>query len=418
LGSFAMYREEDRGPRPEEDRLTQIATHIAGIAIERQRQQEILRERDARISLAAESSDLAFWILYPEQNTAWMSEKGRLIYGFDSKLPLRCDLILSRVHPDERAAVKAEYDRSCALFGTFESEHRLLLPYGKIRWVIMRGRCLKDAEGNLLEIIGVTLDVSAQKQADLQLQHQREEMAHRNRVSIMGEMTASFAHELNQPLTAIANNASAARRFLERGNIDPTLLKQLLQDMVADSQRAGEVMHGMRQLVRKDAKVEHTVVDLNTVIADTVRLVNTDVLSRESVLMTELDPHLPRINAALVQIQQVLLNLIMNALDAIEQLPPPQRRIVIQTRSDDRGFAEVSVRDFGVGLPKDRPDKVFEHFFTTKQKGMGMGLAIVRSIVEAHGGTIEAENAPDRGACMVVRLPAAPGTAQQSRAAA
>jgi PAS domain S-box-containing protein len=418
LGSFAMYREENRGPRPEEDRLTEIATHIAGIAIERRRQQEILRERDARISLAAESGDLAFWILYPEQNTAWMSEKGRLIYGFDSKLPLRCDLILSRVHPDERAAVKAAYDRSCALYGTFESEHRLLLPYGKIRWVIMRGRCLKDEEGNLLEMIGVTLDVSAQKQADLQLQHQREEVAHRNRVSIMGEMTASFAHELNQPLTAIANNASAARRFLERGNIDPTLLKQLLQDMVADSQRAGDVMRGMRQLVRKDPTVEHTVVDLNAVIADTVRLVNTDVLSRDSMLTTELDPHLPRVSAALVQIQQVLLNLIMNALDAIEQLPPPVRRIVIKTHSDNRGFAEMSVRDFGVGLPKDRPDKVFDHFFTTKQKGMGMGLAIVRSIVEAHGGTIEAENAPDRGARMIVRLPAAQGTAQQTKAAA
>ena len=117
LGSFAMYREENRGPQPEENRLTQIATHIAGIAIERQRQQEILREREARINLAAESADLAFWILYPEQNTAWMSEKGRLIYGFDSNLPLTCDLILSRVHPDERAAVKAAYDRACALSG-------------------------------------------------------------------------------------------------------------------------------------------------------------------------------------------------------------------------------------------------------------------------------------------------------------
>src|SRR5438876_2323783 len=161
LGSFAMYREENRGPLPEENRLTQIATHIAGIAIERQRQQEILREREARINLAAESADLAFWILYPEQNSAWMSEKGRLIYGFDSNLPLSCDLILSRVHPDERAAVKAAYDRSCALYGTFESDHRLLLPYGNTRRLIMRERCLKHEEGNLFETIGVTLDVSA-----------------------------------------------------------------------------------------------------------------------------------------------------------------------------------------------------------------------------------------------------------------
>jgi PAS domain S-box-containing protein len=416
LGSFAMYRQETRGPQPEETRLTEIATHIAGIAIERQRQQEILREREARISLAAESADLAFWILYPEQNTAWMSEKGRLIYGFDSKLPLTCDLILSRVHPDERAAVKTAYDRSCALYGTFETEHRLLLPYGKTRWVIMRGRCLKDEEGNLLETIGVTLDVSAQKQADLQLQVQREEMAHRNRVSLMGEMTASFAHELNQPLTAIANNASAARRFIERGNIDPTLLQELLQDMVADSQRAGEVIRGIRSLVRKEASV-HTLLDLNSVITEAVRLVSTDVLSRESVVTTELDPQLPQVKATLVQIQQVLLNLIINALDAMEGLPPPERRIIIRTRSDKRDVVEVSVRDFGTGLPKDQPDKVFDHFFSTKQKGMGMGLTIVRSIIEAHGGTIVAEDAPERGARMIVRLPAVRGQTQTIAAA-
>jgi PAS domain S-box-containing protein len=416
LGSFAMYRLENRGPLPEETRLTQIATHIAGIAIERQRQQEILREREARINLAAESADLAFWILYPEQNTAWMSEKGRLIYGFDSKLPLTCDLILSRVHPDERADVKAAYDRACALSGTFESEHRLRLPYGKTRWVIMRGRCLKDEEGNLLETIGVTLDVSAQKQADLQLQHQREEMAHRNRVSLMGEMTASFAHELNQPLTAIANNASAARRFLERGNIDPVLLQQLLQDMVADSQRAGEVIRGIRSLVRKETSA-HTLLNLNDVITETVRLVSTDVLSRESVVTTELDPQLPQVSATLVQIQQVLLNLIINALDAMEGLPPPERRIIIRTRSDMGDVVEVSVRDFGTGLPKNQPDKVFDHFFSTKQKGMGMGLTIVRSIIESHGGTIVAEDAPERGARMIVRLPAVRGQMQTIAAA-
>jgi PAS domain S-box-containing protein len=416
LGSFAMYRQETRGPQPEETRLTEIATHIAGIAIDRQRQQEILREREARISLAAESADLAFWILYPEQNTAWMSEKGRRIYGFDSKLPLTCDLILSRVHPDERAAVKTAYDRSCALYGTFESEHRLLLPYGKTRWVIMRGRCLRDEEGNLLETIGVTLDVSAQKQADLQLQHQRDEMAHRNRVSLMGEMTASFAHELNQPLTAIANNASAARRFLQRGNIDPALLQQLLQDMVADSQRAGEVIRGIRGLVRKETSA-HTLLSLNEVIADTVRLVSTDVLSRESVVTTELDPQLPQVSATLVQIQQVLLNLIINALDAMEGLPPAERRVIVSTRWDKDDVVEVSVRDFGTGLPKDQPDKVFDHFFSTKQKGMGMGLTIVRSIIEAHGGTIVAEDAPERGARMVVRLPAVRGQTQTIAAA-
>src|SRR6476646_1764124 len=416
LGSFAMYRQETRGPQPEETRLTQIATHIAGIAIDRQRQQEVLRERDARISVAAESADLAFWVLYPEGD-AWMSDKGRRIYGFDSNLPLTCDLILSRVHPDERAAVKAEYDRAFALRGAFETEHRLLLPYGKTRWVIMRGRCLRDEHGNILETIGVTLDVSAQKQAALHLQVQREEMAHRNRVALMGEMTASFAHEINQPLTAIANKASAARRFLDRGNIDPVLLRELLQEIAADSQRAGEVMRGIRSLVRKETS-EQTLLNLNAIISDTVRLVSSDVLNRESVVTTELDPSVPGVQGTLVQIQQVLLNLIINALDAMETLPPAERRVVVSTRSDKGDVAEVIVRDFGTGLPKDRPDKVFDHFFSTKQKGMGMGLAIVRSIIEAHGGTITGENAPDRGARMVVRLPAARGEMQKSKAAA
>jgi len=407
LGSFAMYRQEQRGPNAEERRLTQIATHIAGIAIERQRVQETLRERDARINLAAESADLAFWVIYPEQNSAWMSDKGRKIYGFDSKLPLTRDLICGRVHADERSAVHAAFDRACASHTTFESEHRLVLPYGKTRWVIVRGRCLEDEYGHLLELIGVTIDVSAQKQSDLQLQIQREEMSHLNRVALMGEMTASVAHELNQPLTAIANNAAAARRFLERGKINPVLLQQLLQDMVADSQRAGEVIRGIRSLVQKDKNVARSVLNLNAVIADTLRLVSSDVLMRESVATTEMDHSLPQVEAAPVQIQQVLLNLIMNALDAVEALPPAERRIIISTRSLNGESAEVSVRDFGAGLPTDRPDKVFDHFFSTKQTGMGMGLTIVRSIIETHGGKISAENAPDGGARFSFHLPAA-----------
>ena len=416
LGSFAMYREEKRGPRPEEARLTEIATHIAGIAIDRLRQQETLRERDARISFAAESADLAFWVVYPEQNTAWMSDKGRVIYGFDSKLPLTRELLVSRVHPDERAAVRAAFDRACASHGIFESEHRLVLPYGKTRWVIVRGRCLEDEHGSLLELIGVTIDVSAQKESDLQLQIQREELAHLNRVALMGEMTASVAHELNQPLTAIANNASAARRFLERGNVDPLLLPQLLQDMVADSHRAGEVIRGIRALVRKDKSVVRSVLNLNAVIADTLRLVSSDVLLCESVVTTEMDHNLPQVEAAPVQIQQVLLNLIMNSLDAVEALPPAERRIIISTRSLNGESAEVSVRDFGTGLPKDRPDKVFDHFFSTKQTGMGMGLTIVRSIIETHGGKISAENAPDRGARFFFHLPAARGDSKSQAA--
>jgi C4-dicarboxylate-specific signal transduction histidine kinase len=254
----------------------------------------------------------------------------------------------------------------------------------------------------------VTIDLSAQKQSDLQLQIQREELAHLSRVTLMGEMTASLGHELNQPLTAIANNAAAARRFFDRGEIDPAILKQLLADIAAASHRAGEVINGIRGMARK-GKSTRSPLNLNAVIVDTLRLVRSDILIRETAVVTDFDSRLPDVEAAPVQIQQVLLNLIMNALDAVEALPPAERRIIISTRSLKGKSAEVSVRDFGIGLPPDHPEKVFDHFFSTKAEGMGMGLTIARSIVEAHAGTLGAENAEGGGARFVFHLPAAQG---------
>ncbi|PYJ41539.1 MAG: hypothetical protein DME86_08255, partial [Verrucomicrobia bacterium] len=332
LGSFAMYRQERRGPNAEETRLTEAATHIASIAIERQQGHRMLREREARISLAAESADLAFWVLYPEQNTAWMSKKGRAMYGFTPHEPLTHESFVSRIHPEERAAVQVAFEQARASQQTFEIEHRIVLPDGKTRWVITRGRSLWDEHGNVLEKICVTIDLSAQKQSDLQLQVQREELARLSRIALMGEMTASLGHELNQPLAAIANNAAAARRFFDRGQIDPAILKELLADITAASHRAGEVINGIRGMARK-GKSTRSRLNLNDVIRDTLRLVRSDILIRETAVVTDFDSRLPDVEAAPVQIQQVLLNLIMNALDAVEALPPAERRIIISTRS-------------------------------------------------------------------------------------
>jgi two-component system sensor kinase FixL len=406
LGSFAMYRQEPRGPNAEETRLTEAAIHIASIAIERQQDHIRSREREARISLAAESADLAFWVLYPEQNTAWMSEKGRAMYGFTAHEPLTREVFLSRIHPDEQVALQTAFEQARASQQTFEIEHRIVLPYGKTRWVITRGRCFCDEHGDVLEIICVTIDLSAQKQSDLELQVQREELARLSRIALMGEMTASLGHELNQPLAAIANNAAAARRFLERGQIDPAILKQLLADIAAASHRAGEVINGIRAMARK-GKTTRNPLNLNAIVGDTLRLVRSDILIRETAVITDFDSRLPDVEVDPVQIQQVMLNLIMNALDAVEALPPAERRIIISTRSLKGKSAEVSVRDFGTGLPKDRPDKVFDHFFSTKAAGTGMGLTIARSIAEAHTGTLGAENADGGGARFVFHLPAA-----------
>jgi len=408
LGSFAMYRQEPRGPNADETRLTEAATQIASIAIERQQDHVLLREREARISLAAESADLAFWVLYPEQNTAWMSAKGRAMYGFTPDEPLTRESFVSPIHPDERIAVQAAFEQVRASQQTFEIEHRIVLPDGKIRWVIVRGRCLWDEHGKVLEIIGVTIDLSAQKQSDLQLQVQREELARLSRIALMGEMTASLGHELNQPLAAITNNAAAARRFFDRGQIDPAILKQLLADIAAASHRAGEIINGIRGMARK-GKSARSPLNLNAVIGETLRLVRSDILIQETAVVMDFDSRLPEVEVDPVQIQQVLLNLIMNALDAVEALPRAERRIIISTRSLKGKRVEVSVRDFGTGLPKDRPDQVFDHFFSTKAEGTGMGLTIARSIVEAHAGTLGAEDVEDGGARFFFRLPAAQG---------
>ncbi len=390
-----------------EDLVAEIVQHTQAL--------ETLREREARISLAAESADLAFWVLYPEQNTVWMSEKGRAMYGFTPNEPLTRESLVSRIHPDERVAVQAALEQARASQETFEIEHRIVLPDGKTRWVITRGRCLWDEQGNVLKIICVTIDLSAQKQSGLQLQVQREELARLSRIALMGEMTASLGHELNQPLTAIANNAAAARRFFDRGQIDPAILKQLLADIAAASHRAGEVINGIRGMARK-GKSTRSRLNLNGVIGDTIRLVRSDILIRETTVVADFDSRLPDVEADLVQIQQVLLNLIMNALDAVETLPPAERRIIISTRSLEGKSAEVSVRDFGAGLPKDRPDKVFDHFFSTKAEGTGMGLTIVRSIVEAHAGTLVAENVEGGGARFFFRIPAAQGLSARKAA--
>jgi PAS domain S-box-containing protein len=397
-----------RDVRHEEERLTSVIAAVAaqlGLAIERKRAEGAVREREARINLAAESGDVAFWSFYPAEDSAWMNDKGLRIYGLDPSLALTRELFISRVHPEDAAEVRDIFDRVCRSYGSFESEHRLVTPNGRTRSVIMRGRCLHTESGELLEIVGVTIDVTAQKQSELQLQVQREELAHLNRIALMGEMTASIAHEINQPLTALTSNAVAALRFLDRGALDPVMLREIFQDIIADSFRAREVIRGIRALARKD-RSSRTVLDLNALITDTLRLVSKDINMRESVVRTKLDDHLPQIEGAPVQIQQVLLNLIMNALDAIEPMPPTARRIIISTRSDNGEAAEVRVRDFGSGLPKDGADKVFDHFFSTKRDGMGMGLTIVRSIIETHGGTITAENAPGGGALFFFRLPA------------
>jgi signal transduction histidine kinase/ligand-binding sensor domain-containing protein len=241
--------------------------------------------------------------------------------------------------------------------------------------------------------------------AEAEARQRLNELGHLSRVALVGEMATSLAHELNQPLTAIVTNASAAQRFLARGNMNPDELREMLADIGADGHRAGEVIRGIKEMVRKDEGARHAL-DLNKVITDVLHLVHADALAHGCTLGEELDAALPPVFGDAVQFKQVLLNLVLNAFDAMRNPPCEPCRIEIQSRVVDAQMVEVSVRDFGPGLPPEALDRIFERFFSTKRDGMGMGLNIARSIIEAHAGTLGAENAEGGGARFWFRVPA------------
>ena len=383
---------------------------LAGIIEERSRGEMALREREERITLAAESANLAFWTIDYERGESWMNDQGRAMFDFEPNDPVTHELVLARVHPEDRKRVQEAIEHARATSPTFEFEYRLLRLDGETRWLISRGRYVRNDRGGISELIGVAIDVTAQVKANLELRLQREELARMSRVASMGELTASLAHELNQPLTAIASNAAAGRRMLAQEPPDTTMFKELLADVFADARRAGDIIHGIHHFVRKSAGARRSV-NLNAIVQEVLRLLNSDLLARGTTVETELRPSLPAVEADPVHLQQVLLNLLMNSLEAMQATPAAKRRVVICTTYED-SFVLVSVRDFGCGLPKDGMDKIFAHFYSTKPNGMGMGLTIVRSIVEAHGGKLSGENTED-GARFSFRLPAAPESGSQ-----
>jgi two-component system sensor kinase FixL len=225
----------------------------------------------------------------------------------------------------------------------------------------------------------------------------------------MGELTASIAHELNQPLSGIASNASAGRRFIDRGDIDLNELRDLLGDITDDARRAGDVIRDVQSMVRKGVSARQAV-NLNDLVIKVVRMVNPNAMLQSCELGTFLDPDLPTVEGDPVQLQQVLLNLLINAFDAMHDTPVTHRKVLIATERNVDGAIRTSVRDYGVGIPAEALERVFEQFFTTKPKGLGIGLAIVRSIVQSHGGTIVAENADGAGARFYFTLPASAKT--------
>jgi two-component system sensor kinase FixL len=286
----------------------------------------------------------------------------------------------------------------------FIPEEHITDAHGKIRWLQTVKRPIVDKDGSANQVLGASTDITLRKQAESELQHNRQELAHVTRISTLGELAASLAHELNQPLTAILSNAQAAQRFLAAEPANLEEISEILQDIVQDNSRASEIIRRMRALVKKE-QLAFASLDLATLIRDVVALIHSDAILHGIRVLLELNLYLPPVWGDKVQLQQVVLNLLLNAFDAMQDCPANQHEVVVRAELDGVHMTKVAVRDCGTGLTGDKLDRIFLPFYTTKRDGLGMGLSISRSIIEAHGGHLWAENNPDRGATFCFTLP-------------
>lgn len=259
-----------------------------------------------------------------------------------------------------------------------------------------------------LLVLATVIDISARKVTEELARKSREQIDRLTRISLLGEMTASIAHELNQPLSAIVSNANAAQRFLQKGQISAETMHEILEDVGADARRAHDVIQHIRNTVKKGAAIRERI-NLNDVVNHVAHSIRPDARIYSCEIKTSLAKSLPEVEGDPVQIQQVLINLVSNAFDAMAQTPAKRRKVEIKTRSNGDGTVCVSVRDHGAGIREETRERIFDQFFTTKDDGLGMGLAIVRSIIESHGGRITAENIDGGGGARFhFSLPIAP----------
>lgn len=307
--------------------------------------------------------------------------------------------------PEDSHAGALEYVASLSKTSRAETyEHQVMRPDGSIGWQQWTDRAVRDAYGRIVEFQGVGRDITELKRAEAEAKERREQVTHLTRVGILGELSSALAHELNQPLTAILSNAQAAQRILVREPVDLAEVREILSDIVAADTRAGEVIRRLRALLQR-GEARRQPLDINEVVAETLELARSEVIARHIAVATSMTPGLPRISGDRVQLQQVLLNLIVNACEAMNGTLPSERSLSLSTAMDGDGSAMIAVADRGHGLSPEVAARLFEPFYTTKAVGLGLGLSISRSIIAAHGGRLWAANNPEGGSTFYAVLP-------------
>jgi len=383
--------------------LVQAALIIALLVERRSRRQTAaaLDESQQQMNLAVGAARLSPWIWDTTmRNKILTPTRWKKRPDISQEQPLPFEDVIASVHPADRESLRRAAWRAQRTGEELDVEYRVVEPDGGVRWISARGRA---EGGQSMRLLGVALDITERKAADLRAAYDRNALRHMSRVSTVGQLSAAIAHQLNQPLAAILGNAEAAQKMLGRENLDLTELREICKDIISEDHRASDVIRRLSELYKRgDMKMEP--IDLNELVRGTLDLLHTELVVRHVTPVTDFVPTLPKIEGGHVQLQQVVLNLVLNAADAMSNVKPEQRRLTVRT---DMNSVDVRlyVIDNGSGIAPEHLKTVFDPFWSTKDGGMGMGLAICKSIVASHRGTITAANNAGGGATLCVSLP-------------
>src|SRR6202790_4400375 len=408
LGTFATYYREPRSPSSQELNVIERITHLASIAIERKQAEEKLRQSEAYLAEAQRLSHTGSWAGAPGmgENRYWSEECYRVL-GFDPHAGQpRVETLFQRIHPDDRARTLEHLERAGGEKAEFEFDYRIIHPGGEIRNIHTIGHPVFNPSGDLVEFVGTVIDVTERKQAEQALEALREaqaDLARVSRVTTMGELTASLAHEVNQPIDAARTNANTCLRWLAGDTPNIEEARAAAMRIVNDAKRAAEITSRVRQLFRKGTS-QRDPGDVSEIIREMIVLLRGETTRYNILVGTDLAADFPQVMADRVQLQQVLMNLMINGIEAMKDADGTGE-LAIRSQQMQNEEVVVCVTDSGVGLPPQQTEQIFNAFFTTKAHGPGMGLGISRSIIESHGGRLWAANNSPRGASFYFALP-------------
>lgn len=381
----------------------QLEARVAERTAEIRRANAESRESELQLRLLTEVIPQQIWSATPDGSVDYCNRRlldyvGRELEG------MRGERLIDAIHPDDRSSFRQTWQEALSSGDPFEAEWRVCGADGRFRAFFTRGVPLRDTQGKTIRWYGTSTDIETRKQAEQALMRMHAELAHLSRVLTMGELTSSIAHEVNQPLAAVVAYGQACLEWLAADPPNLEEARQAVERIIKDGTRAGTVLAHIRALFMKDTPVRGEV-DLNAVIRELIVLVRDEAMRHHISIRTELAADLPTVTGVWVQLQQVVLNLIMNGLDAMRETPHSFRELCISSRSSGSNHVLVRVEDCGVGLGPDTAERVFEPFFTTKPEGIGMGLPISRSIIESHQGRLWAVPRASGGAIFQFTLP-------------